>query len=296
MTNQDPFEPPTHATTPVGSDGSQVPVARPVTVPVAQVADVERSLFRLERSSALSVWIDTGILILCIVAFEVCMTSVAYVGTGIGAAQSAISSSDFTDLEGAVTRTVLVPMLLLRAAVTCGIIWVIVTTRKQGRVSVGLGCRNGLVDVGIGVAALPVVFGLIYLVMLPIMIFCPALREQMGQNIGRITAMVPKLSLIGFCLFALVIGFYEELIFRGFLLTRLRRGTSSWFVAVILSSILFTLPHAMDQTTIALVPVGILALSFSALTIWRRSIIPSVVAHWLWNFSQFVMVYYILKA
>jgi len=230
----------------------------------------------------------------------VVISSAAFLGTGIGrvtaSVQSNLPASQIADFQGEVTRTLLVPMVLLRAAVACAIIWMMVTLRKQGRVSVGLGCRNWLLDVGIGILALPVVYGVIYMVMLPLVMFVPALREQAGENISRITSVVPKLPLIGFFLFACVVGLYEELIFRGFLLTRLRRGTNSWTAAVILSSILFIVPHAMDQTMVMLVPVGILSLSFTALTIWRRSIIPGIVTHLLFDFSQFVLIYFIIKA
>jgi len=300
MTNQDSFEPPTHVATPVSANEANLPVARPVTVPVVTPDGLERSLFRLERSSAKSAWIDTGILILCLVTLEVVISSAAFLGTGIGrvtaSVQSNLPASQIADFQGEVTRTLLVPMVLLRAAVACAIIWMMVTLRKQGRVSVGLGCRNWLLDVGIGILALPVVYGVIYMVMLPLVMFVPALREQAGENISRITSVVPKLPLIGFFLFACVVGLYEELIFRGFLLTRLRRGTNSWTAAVILSSILFIVPHAMDQTMVMLVPVGILSLSFTALTIWRRSIIPGIVTHLLFDFSQFVLIYFIIKA
>ncbi len=45
---------------------------------------------------------------------------------------------------------------------------------------------------------------------------------------------------------------------------------------------------------IALVVVGILSITFSLLTIWRRSIIPAIVTHTLFDFSQFVGLYYLM--
>ena len=83
---------------------------------------------------------------------------------------------------------------------------------------------------------------------------------------------------------AATVGVYEELLFRGFLMTRLRRGTGSWTVAVLISTSIFTALHAPDQMPVALVPIAILSLVFSMVTVWRRSLIPAVVAHTLFDF------------
>jgi membrane protease YdiL (CAAX protease family) len=76
-------------------------------------------------------------------------------------------------------------------------------------------------------------------------------------------------------------------------MTRLRRLTESWLIAVVLSSIAFTMLHALDQTAAALVPVAILSLIFSVLTIWRRSIVPAIVGHAVFNLTQVVGIYYL---
>ena len=61
-------------------------------------------------------------------------------------------------------------------------------------------------------------------------------------------AMVPRLHPLGYVGVAAMVGIYEEIVFRGFLMTRLRRATGSWFVAVLASTALFTSLHAFDQT------------------------------------------------
>ena len=69
-------------------------------------------------------------------------------------------------------------------------------------------------------------------------------------------------------------------------MTRLRRLTGGWTWAAIVSSIVFIVPHLVEQKAIALVPIGILAAVFCLVTIWRRSIVPAIVGHWLVNWSQ----------
>jgi membrane protease YdiL (CAAX protease family) len=115
----------------------------------------------------------------------------------------------------------------------------------------------------------------------------------MDENVERILELIPNMSLLVFGGVALVIGLYEELLFRGFLMPRLRRWTGSWTIAVLISTALFTALHAFDQTTGALVPIGILSLVFSLVTIWRRSIVPAIIGHFLFDWSQFIGLYVI---
>ena len=96
------------------------------------------------------------------------------------------------------------------------------------------------------------------------------------------------MSPLGFVLFAILVGTYEELLFRGFLMPRLRRATGSWLLAILLSAAPFVLLHLEDQEPVALAPIAILALAFSVATILRRSIVPAIVAHTLFNLSQFI--------
>ena len=87
-------------------------------------------------------------------------------------------------------------------------------------------------------------------------------------------------------------GLSEELLFRGFLMTRLRRATGSWFIAVVVTSAVFTVLHAFEQTRGALITIAVLSVFFSVLTVWRRSIVPAMVAHALFDFSQFLFLQY----
>ena len=75
-------------------------------------------------------------------------------------------------------------------------------------------------------------------------------------------------------------------------MTRLRRGLGSWTAAVVLSTTVFTLLHAVDQTPAALMPVAILSVVFSITTIWRRSLVPAIIAHWLFNLANLIGLYY----
>ncbi len=193
--------------------------------------------------------------------------------------------------EAALARILLVPTLLVRAAGSILIIAVILRYRRQSVRSVGFRRGKLALNVLIGIGAVAVAFGLSVVTNLLLWLAWPELPDQMEENARRILDMVPKLHPLGFAGVAVMIGIYEELLFRGFLMTRLRRASGSWIVAVLISTAIFTALHALDQMPAALVPITILSVVFSVATIWRRSIVPAIIAHTLWNFCQFLYLY-----
>jgi membrane protease YdiL (CAAX protease family) len=84
---------------------------------------------------------------------------------------------------------------------------------------------------------------------------------------------------------ALFVGFYEEVVFRGFLLGRLhvlfgseRARLRTSVAAVALSSVLFALGHAY-QGALGLVQTFVAGASLATLVLLTRSLWPAIVAH-----------------
>jgi len=264
-----------------------IPVARPITLPSVQTRPIANELL-LRTSTVGATWLDVAALVLFMVFLEVGMETAIAVIVGMP-----LGLPDLLEdpAHSALQRACLLPMLAVRAAGTIVIIAAILRYRGQSAKSVGLGRRRFALNLLIGIGATGIAYALIYLTMSLVWLIWPTLWEQMQENADRIIDMVPRLHPLGFAGVALMIGLYEELLFRGFLMTRLRRGTGSWTVAVLLSTVVFTALHAFDQTASALIAVTILSLVFSVVTIWRRSIIPAVVAHTLFDLSQFLLLY-----
>jgi membrane protease YdiL (CAAX protease family) len=185
-------------------------------------------------------------------------------------------------------RIAMVPMIVLRCATTIAVIAFILTIRRQTIRSLGLTLHGFLLNVPIGVGAMLVAFWFTTLTLQLLAMVWPSTLQEMEENAELITSAVPNLSPLGFTGLALLIGFYEELVFRGFLMTRLRRVLGSWTLAVVVSTVVFTSLHAMDQTWPALIAVSILSVVFSVVTIWRRSLVPAIVGHVLFNLFQFL--------
>ncbi len=272
------------------------PVDPPQTIYVARPLWSDRDRFLLLDAPQSKVWVDIGVLLLCLFAFEVVFGVMIAVAIGAGnatiVAERLSADGAIDDYESAISRKFLVPMLLVRATFSVFLIGLILRARGQRPLSVGVSPKRWGVNTLIGIGATPVVYGLISLAMVVLWLVKPSLLEQMYENADRLTALLPKLSLVSFAGVSVVVGVYEELIFRGFLMTRLRRGTGSWTLAVLLSTAIFTLLHAADQTPVALIAVTLLALAFSVLTIWRRSVIPAIVTHAIFDFTQFVGLYH----
>lgn len=266
-----------------------VPIADPIPWSGA-IRDPRREHdILLAGSTRGAAWLD----IVRVIAFVVLLDLLVGTVFGMIVGEGGESSPD-PALKGytPVRRSLFLPMLGFRAAASIAIIALIVRVRRQSARSLGLNREGFVPNALIGAGSTALVYGLILLVMPILVVIWPELNELMNENANRIFNAVPKLHPAGFVGVALVVGVYEELFFRGFLMTRMRRATDSWFVAVIVSTAVFSALHMADQTAPAVVLVTLLSLVFSLVTIWRQSIIPAIVCHFLFNLSQFLWLYF----
>lgn len=273
-------EPPAASDIPPG-----ITFARPITVitPPALAA----SEFFLPRQTPPSAWADIGWLALFLISFEFFASGLLHLaaefvlGTPLSPSETEASQ---------VRQAMLLPAISLRALGAMVIIAVLARRRGLSARSVGLTWSGAPLNIAIGLAVLVVVYGLIAATMTLLWFLWPEVAGEMQENAQRIMELVPNLRPVEFVPLAALIGVYEELVFRGFLMTRLRRATGGWTIAVILSTAVFTALHAFEQTQSALVIVTILSLVFSLVTIWRRSIIPAIIAHALFDLSQLLLL------
>ena len=263
-----------------------VPLARPIGFEYA-APPLSGSEFLLLNEAPRSAWADIGWLVLFVIALEFLTAGLVHLVTGFALGMEPPASEP---TDPSVRQAMLLPTITLRALGAIVIITILARRRGQTARSVGLSWAKTPLNVVIGLAAFLVVYGLMAIAMPLLWLLWPDVLREMSENARRIMELVPKLRPAEFVPFAALIGVYEELVFRGFLMTRLRRGTGSWTVAVVLSTMVFTSLHAFDQTSSALVVVTILSLVFSLVTIWRRSIIPAIIAHGLFDLSQLLLL------
>jgi membrane protease YdiL (CAAX protease family) len=97
---------------------------------------------------------------------------------------------------------------------------------------------------------------------------------------------IPELLLAAFLV--LVVAVSEEIIFRGYLILRLRGVTASNFGSVLLSAFIFSLGHGYEGSA-GVVTVGFMGLFFAVVYLWRGSLVAPVVIHFLQDFTGIVL-------
>ncbi len=87
----------------------------------------------------------------------------------------------------------------------------------------------------------------------------------------------------------LVVAICEEVIFRGYLLTRIEEVTGNTCLAVFLSTLLFTLGHGYEGIA-GMLAVAYIGLVFSLLYLWRKSLTMVIVLHFFTIFIPIVII------
>jgi membrane protease YdiL (CAAX protease family) len=85
-------------------------------------------------------------------------------------------------------------------------------------------------------------------------------------------------------LMSLTAGIAEEAGFRGYVLTKLNLFVKNWWITAVISSFFFGIGH-FYQGWGGAVLTGIYGLLFCGLFIWRKSLAPCIVAHFLQDAS-----------
>lgn len=279
--SDDPFRPPEpdlrfNTDTPA-PDG--VPIARPLQWTEAGFVAIKPSPMLLMDQGRAVAWIELAVFVFG--AVPLVLLTCGFVGAVLG--------GWLGESEQVVNITVTMIAGLL--AVLC-VAAIVVTTRGTAP-SLGLTSRALGTDLVLGVLAVIAAYGVFYAIIGVIYVVYPAGFESLKSNPERITEMIPRMHPAAFLTLSLWVGFYEELVFRGFLLTRLRRALGHWWAAILVSSVLFASLHVFTQQPITAVPLLGVAVAWSLFTVWRRSLVPGIVGHMLFDFTQFIGVYYL---
>ena len=86
----------------------------------------------------------------------------------------------------------------------------------------------------------------------------------------------------------------EELVFRGLLLHRLTVICRHAWLAIAIQAALFGLAH-LYEGPFAMLIIFYLGLILGSLTWWRRSLLPAIVSHALFNAVQFTILEHLIR-
>lgn len=150
----------------------------------------------------------------------------------------------------------------------------------------GLRTRTGQsipTEIGIGFGTGVVLWGgVLALVLLSALIVGAAGGfENLPNEAPQMVLWMGSLPVLLRLMVSLSAGVVEEVFFRGFLMPRAGFG---------LSNVLFVLGHMSYEQPFLLLGVALLSIAFSLLTLWRGNIWPAIVAHFLFDAIQLLII------
>lgn len=151
--------------------------------------------------------------------------------------------------------------------------------------SLGVARPAPLPTVGYGLLGVAMGYAVNILLVLPYLAIRGNLKQQAADKAKWTSALndLPILSLLPLAMF---VGFWEEVVFRGFILGRLRVALgagegappSRTVLAIVFTGLLFGGAHGYQGPT-GLLQTSALGIAFGVLTVWRKSVWPAVIAH-----------------
>jgi membrane protease YdiL (CAAX protease family) len=174
---------------------------------------------------------------------------------------------------------------MLEVLIACALIWV----RGERLADIGLKQpKNWLRTIAIGFALAAIFFGGIYL------------SEKAGfhRDLSRFAALQGNLTLTVVAVVYVLIGagFYEEFLFRGFLMQGLAMffggSRAAWGIALIIQGIIFGAAHAY-QNSLGMLITGTLGILFGITVLWSgKNLWIAIIAHGLFDASRSVLFYF----
>ncbi len=159
----------------------------------------------------------------------------------------------------------------------------------QRAADIGWTSRAFLANVGLGVAALLATYVTVAAMFFTVAILHPGILEQQETAGKAVRETMPAMSIPKMALFMGFVALWEEVVFRGFVLTRLKVLLGRWWLAVPLSSLVFGAVHVYEGP-LAVVMISVLGLVMAILFIWRRSLVPCITLHFLNNFVMLLLL------
>jgi len=183
-------------------------------------------------------------------------------------------------------------MLVLRGLSGIALVWLLARANGQGAAQLGL-ARQGLGrEVVWGLPGALFAFVADVASAVPALVASAfaqdALQRDMGRRTEGLGQLLPQGSVLAFAVTAVFAAAFEELVFRGFLVPRLRHVTRSWIVAALVASAVFASGH-LYEGVYALFQTFVLGLYFSAMFLARGRIESPIVAHAVFNTVVFAI-------
>lgn len=165
----------------------------------------------------------------------------------------------------------------------------IVFMRGHGAASIGWTGRHFFTNIAIGIGALILLYIACMALVLCIMLIMPELLAGPSTAQQAIEAVFPPMRPAWVVSMMFFVALWEEIAFRGLVLTRTFALLRRWWLAIPVASVIFGLPHYY-QGPVAVVFTTILGAIMACLFVWRRSLVPAITLHWLHDVIFFLLL------
>jgi membrane protease YdiL (CAAX protease family) len=189
--------------------------------------------------------------------------------------------------------------LSIRALGMCLLVAVLLWRDGQGAAQVGLVREGWPRELLVGVPVILGTYAVHVAAGVPLAMLAAALgladkeltaRKQMATALLDMDLSVPT-----FAAYMVVVTGFEELVFRGFLVPRLRVVLGRWGAAVPASAALFAVGHFYEGT-LAVVQTFVLGVWFGCVLLYRGRLLPLVVAHATFNTVSYALMLWLARS
>lgn len=187
-----------------------------------------------------------------------------------------ISGIDTSNIESDKTSIQLLIMQIFSLLGTAIVLWIFMKYQdKEKFIRLGFEIKNRIKEFNVGIGIGLIIMGIGYILLL-------FLNEISFQRIVFSTNEI-LISILIFCIVAIV----EETLFRGYILRNLMISFNK-YIALILSSILFSLMHGFNPNIdlFALINLFLAGILFGLPYIHTRNLWFPIALHFSWNFFQ----------
>jgi len=172
------------------------------------------------------------------------------------------------------------------ALLVCGALLVI---DGQKPVTIGWRFRPVTDNVAVGLVGLVLTLASRMVLVICAMLLYPPLARELDEAEQAIEQTLPPMNLPVLAAAMTFVVIWEEVVFRGFLLTRLQAVFKRWWLSIGAGSVLFGLIH-FYQGPLAMILISVMAVILSILFVWRKSLLPCMVLHWLHNVGVLLLL------
>ncbi|NBD09652.1 MULTISPECIES: CPBP family intramembrane glutamic endopeptidase [Corallococcus] len=217
---------------------------------------------------------------------------VALGGTGAGAWVA-------TDAEVTKGFSLSMAPLVIRALGMCLLVAVLLWRDGQGPAQVGLVREGWARELLLGVPVLAGTYAVHIAVSVPLAAVAVALKlagKELLARKGVAAALLDTgLGVPAFAAIMVVVTGFEEFVFRGFLVPRLRVVLGGWVPAVLCAAVLFCVGHFYEGT-LAVFQTFVMGAWFGVVFWYRGRLLPLMVAHAAFNTISFALMLWLSRS